>query len=347
MQRTTLGRTGIEVSAICLGTMTWGSQNTEAEGHAQIEFALDRGVDFMDTAEMYPVAPVLPETVGDTETIIGNWLEKTGRRSDVVIATKVAGLNGRFVRVGQKVTPETLTEALEGSLRRLKTDYIDLYQLHWPNRGSYHFRQMWDFDPSQQEAAWEIDNIHALTETLGAHVKAGKIRAWGLSNESAWGTMQWLKAAEATGGPRVASIQNEYSLLCRIYDTDLGELGAHEDVTLLAFSPLACGLLSGKYQNGQIPEGSRMTRTADLGGRVTDRVFPTIDAYLKIAADYGLDPSAMAVAWTMTRPFPTIPIIGATSLPQLEAVLSAGDVTLSDDALSAISATHRANPSPY
>ena len=347
MKRTTLGRTGIDVSAICLGTMTWGSQNTEAEGHAQIDAALDRGVDFMDTAEMYPVAPVLEETIGNTETIIGNWIERTGRRSEVVIATKVAGLNDRFVRHGKPVTPETLAEALDGSLRRLKTDYIDLYQLHWPNRGSYHFRQMWDFDPGKQDPASEAENIHALTEALGEHVKAGKIRAWGLSNESAWGTMQWLKAADAAGGPRVATIQNEYSLLCRIYDTDLGELGHHEDVTLLAFSPLACGMLSGKYQNGQMPEGSRMTRTADLGGRVTDRVFPAIDAYLEIAKRHGFDPSAMAVAWTMTRPFPTIPIIGATSLAQLETVLGAGDITLGEDALTEISAAHRAHPNPF
>ena len=347
MQRTTLGRTGIEVSAICLGTMTWGSQNTEAEGHAQIDFALDRGCDFMDTAEMYPVAPVLEETVGNTERIIGNWLEKSGRRQDVVIATKVAGLNGRFVRKDLPVTPATITEALEGSLRRLKTDYIDLYQLHWPNRGSYHFRQMWTWDPSKQDAAWEVDNIHALTETLKGFVDQGKIRAWGLSNESAWGTMQWLRAAEATGGPRVASIQNEYSLLCRIYDTDLAELGNHEDVTCLAFSPLGCGMLSGKYQGGKIPEGSRLTRSPDLGGRISERVWPAIDAYLGIAKTHGLDPSAMAIAWTLTRPFPIVPIIGATSLEQLETVLGAADVTLPEEVLSEIDAAHRAHPNPY
>lgn len=347
MKRTTLGRTGIEVSAICLGTMTWGSQNTEAEGHAQIDMALERGVDFWDTAEMYPVAPVTPETVGLTETIIGNWFKKTGRRDQAVLATKVAGLNGRFVRMGQPVTPETLTEALEGSLRRLKTDYIDLYQLHWPNRGSYHFRQMWGYDPSKQDAAWEIENIHALAECLRGHVEAGKIRAWGLSNESAWGTMQWLKAAEATGGPRVASIQNEYSLMCRIFDTDLGELGVHEDVTCLAFSPLACGLLTGKYQGGALPDGSRRTREASLGGRATDRAFATIDIYLDIAERHGLDPTQMAVAWTMTRPFPIVPIIGATSLDQLHTVLGAAEVTLTEALMEDIAAANRAHPLPY
>ena len=347
MQRTTLGRTGLEVSAICLGTMTWGSQNTEAEGHAQIDFALDRGVDFMDTAEMYPVAPVTAETVGDTEAIIGSWLARTGRRSDVVIATKVTGKNGSFVRQGQPVTPETLTEALDASLRRLRTDYVDLYQLHWPNRGSYHFRQMWGFDPSAQDAAWEIDNIHAVSETLKSLVDAGKIRAWGLSNESAWGTMQWLRAAEATGGPRVATMQNEYSLLCRIYDTDMAELSVHEGITCFAYSPLACGLLSGKYQGGAVPQGSRMSRTSDLGGRVNDRVFPIIDVYLGIAERHGLDPVQMAIAWTMTRPFHLVPIIGATSVEQLDTVLGAAEVTLSDEILAEIAAANRAHPMPF
>ena len=347
MQRTTLGRTGIEVSAICLGTMTWGTQNTEAEGHAQIDFALDRGCDFMDTAEMYPVPPNAAH-VGGTETIIGNWLEKTGRRQDVVIATKVSGYNQSFVRPGQPVSPETLTQALEGSLKRLKTDYIDLYQLHWPNRGSYHFRQMWSFDPSQQDGKAEIDTLHALSETLKGFVDAGKIRAWGLSNESAWGTMQWLRAAEATGGPRVASIQNEYSLLCRIYDTDLGEVGVHEGVTNLAFSPLACGMLSGKYQGGTvIPEGSRMAHIRDMSGRNTERVWPAIEAYLDIARNHDLDPSAMAIAWTMARPFPTIPIIGSTNLEQLETVLGATDVTISEEVNLAIDAANRTHPCPY
>ncbi|MEM9343124.1 MAG: aldo/keto reductase [Pseudomonadota bacterium] len=347
MRRTTLGRTGIEVSAICLGTMTWGRQNTEAEGHAQIDRAVERGVDFLDTAEMYPVAPIEPETVGNTERIIGNWIEKTGRRDELVIATKVSGYNERFVRPGQPVTPQTLAEALEGSLRRLKTDYIDLYQLHWPNRGSYHFRQMWSYDPSQQDAAAEVDNIHALTEALKGHVAAGKIRAWGLSNESAWGTMQWLRAAEATGGPRVATMQNEYSMLCRIYDTDLAEVSTNEGVTCLAFSPLACGLLSGKYQGGAIPPGSRMSVTKDLGGRVTERVFPAVDAYLKIANEHGLDPSQMAFAWTMTRPFHCVPIFGATTPKQLEVALGSADLALSDEVLQAIDAVNRAQSNPY
>jgi aryl-alcohol dehydrogenase-like predicted oxidoreductase len=347
MQRTTLGRTGISVSALCLGSMTWGSsQNTEADGHAQIDMALDHGIDFIDTAEMYPVNPVSAETVGNTEAIIGSWIAKTGRRDDIVLATKVSG-PGQTVRPGQPVSPASVTEALEGSLRRLRTDHVDLYQLHWPNRGSYHFRQMWRFDPSKQDPAAEIDMIHAVMERLKALVTEGKIRAFGLSNESAWGTMQWLKAAEATGGPRIAAIQNEYSLLCRQYDTDLAELGCHEEVTLLAFSPLAAGLLTGKYQDGAVPEGSRMSLNDTLGGRKTERVFPAVAAYLDIAARHGLDPAQMAIAWCLTRPFPTIPIFGATSEAQLRTALGAAEVRLGEEVLAEIDAAHRAQPYPY
>lgn len=346
MQRTTLGRTGISVSAFCLGTMTWGTQNTEAEGHGQLDMALDHGIDFLDTAEMYPVPPK-EEHVGGTETVIGNWIAKTGRRDDIVIATKVSGYNESFVRKGQPVGPETLTEALEGSLRRLQTDYIDLYQLHWPNRGSYHFRQMWSFDPSKQDRAAELDAMHGIMERLRTHVAEGKIRAFGLSNESAWGTMQWLAAGEATGGPRIASVQNEYSLLYRQHDTDQAEVALHEDVTLLAFSPLATGLLSGKYQNGVIPPGSRRSIGPELGGRVNDRVFPIIDHYLDVARDHGLDPSQMALAWCLTRPFPVIPIFGATNETQLRTAIAAEGVRLSADVLTALDAVNRANPHPF
>jgi aryl-alcohol dehydrogenase-like predicted oxidoreductase len=348
MQMTKLGHTGIDVSAYCLGTMTWGRQTDEPGAHEQLELALDHGINFLDTAEMYPVNPVLAESVGDTETIIGNWIARTGRRDDWVIATKVTGENGRFVRQGQLVTPATLREALEGSLRRLQTDVIDLYQLHWPNRGSFHFRQMWRFDPSKQDGQAEIDNIHALAETLKDCVAEGKIRAWGLSNDSVWGTMQWLKAAEATGGPRVASIQNEYSLLCRQYDTDLGEMGFHEDVTLLAFSPLACGLLTGKYRGGAQPEGSRLVvGTGDLGGRTSERSVAITDRYLDLADEHGRDPVHMALEWCVSRPFPVIPIFGATTTPQLRQILDGAGTGVSDDLKDAIDTLHRSHPYPY
>jgi aryl-alcohol dehydrogenase-like predicted oxidoreductase len=347
MRRTTLGRTEIEVSEFCLGTMTWGGQNTESEGHAQIDMALDHGVDFLDTAEMYPTNPVLAETVGRTEEIIGSWIAKTGRRDDLVIATKISGPGNMQVRDGAPMTPAAVHACVDASLRRLRTDRIDLYQLHWPNRGSYHFRQNWGFDPSRQGRARTLDDMRAVAEAIREVVAAGKVRAFGLSNESAWGTMTWLRLAEETGAPRVATVQNEYSLLCRLYDTDMGELAHHEDITLLAFSPLAAGILTGKYAGGAVPEGSRLSRTPGLSGRITDRVFPAVAAYHAVAERHGLDPVQMAIAFTRTRPFPVIPILGATSTGQLALALGAAELRLPDEVLAEIAAVHRSHPMPY
>ena len=347
MQRTTLGRTGLEVSRICLGTMTWGGQNDEAEGHAQIDMALDRGVDFLDTAEMYPTNPVRAETVGRTEEIIGAWIARTGRRDDLVIATKIAGPGNPQVRDGAPITPAAVRACVDASLRRLRTDRIDLYQLHWPNRGSYHFRQNWRFDPSGRDTGRIVEDMAAVGEALAGLVAEGKSRAFGLSNETAWGTMQWLRLAETAGAPRVASVQNEYSLLCRLYDTDMAEVSAQEDVTLLAFSPLAAGLLTGKYQGGAVPAGSRLERTPGLSGRVTGRSFAAIAAYHEVAARHGFDPVQMAIAFTMARPFPAIPIVGATSTAQLDCALGAADLRLSEAALDDIAAVHMAHPMPF
>lgn len=347
MQTRPLGRTGIEVSALCLGSMTWGAQNTPAEGHAQIDRALERGVNFIDTAEMYPTAPIRAETTGRTEEIIGEWLARTGRRQDVILATKHSGIGFANARDGAPISAATIPEAIEGSLGRLQTDHIDLYQFHWPNRGSYMFRQNWSFDPSGQDRA---ETLAHMEETLGAlqrEVEKGRIRAFGLSNESAWGTAQWLRLAEAGQGPRVASIQNEYSLMCRLYDTDLAELSVNEDVGLLAFSPLAAGLLSGKYQGGALPEGSRMTINTDLGGRKGPRAFEAVEAYLGVARKHGLDPVQMALAWCLTRPFMCSAIFGATSMDQLDLALGAAEITLGDEVLSDIDAAHRAHPMPY
>ena len=347
MKMNPLGRTGLMVSELCLGSMTWGTQNSEAEGHAQIDRALEQGVNFIDTAEMYPVNPKGPETQGRTEEIIGTWLATTGRRRDVILASKISGEGIAYVRDGAPITAASIPEAVEGSLRRLQTDHIDLYQSHWPNRGSYMFRQNWAFDPSGQNTAEVLDNMHETLEALSREVTRGTIAHFGLSNESAWGTAQFLRIAEANGWPRVASIQNEYSLLCRLYDTDLAELSVHEDVGLLAFSPLAAGLLTGKYQGGAVPDGSRMTFVNDLGGRTTDRAFKATQAYLDIAARHGLDPAQMAIAWTLTRPFMTSSIFGATTMTQLDLALGAADITLSDEVLSEIDIAHRANPMPY
>ncbi|NHB78317.1 aldo/keto reductase [Rhodobacter calidifons] len=346
MQKLTLGKTGLTVSELCLGTMTWGTQNTEAEGHAQADMAVDRGVTFWDTAEMYPVNPVRAETVGRTEEIIGSWLASRGGRDRLVIATKVAG-KGQIIRPGEPTTGATLRAACEASLRRLRTDYIDLYQLHWPNRGSYHFRQSWSYAPKGIDKVVETAQMTDFLTTAQALVAEGKVRAFGLSNETVWGAARWLHLADTLGLPRMATVQNEYSLLCRQFDTDWAELSIVEDMPLLAFSPLAAGLLSGKYAGDVIPEGSRRSLNPDLSGRITPRVFPAVAAYLGIAARHGLDPCQMAIAFCRTRPFPTIPIIGATTLEQLRTNIGAASVTLSSEVLDEIAETHRAHPWPY
>lgn len=347
MQTNPLGRTGLMVTDLCLGTMTWGNQNTEAEGHAQIDMALDHGVNFLDTAEMYPVGPVRAETVGRTEEIVGNWLARSGRRDAIVLATKITGSNGGHTRGGEPIGSGAIVRALEASLRRLRTEVIDLYQLHWPNRGSYAFRQNWEFDPFRQDRAGTLAHMQDVLGELQRQVAAGKIRHVGLSNESAWGTLAWLRAAEAGGGPRVAAIQNEYSLLCRMFDTDLAEVAAHEDVGLLAYSPLATGLLTGKYRNGAVPAGSRMSRNSDLGGRATARAHAAVEAYRAIAQRHGLDPVQMAIAFCRSRPFVTATILGATSTGQLALALGAADLTLPPEVLAEIAAAHRQHPLPY
>ncbi|MDJ1007917.1 MAG: aldo/keto reductase [Paracoccaceae bacterium] len=347
MEMVELGRTGLKVSELCLGTMTWGSQNDEAEAHAQIDRSLEAGCNFMDTAEMYPTTPMRAETTGRTEELIGTWNARTGRRKDWVIATKITGRGNMNVRGGAGFDGTSIPQCIDASLKRLQTDYIDLYQLHWPDRGSYMFRQNWSYDPSGQSKAATLDHIHEVLRALDAAVKAGKVRHVGLSNESAWGTAQWLAVAEAEGLPRMEAIQNEYSLMCRLFDTDLAELSVNEDVTLLAFSPLACGFLTGKYQNGAVPEGSRAAINSGVGGRVNPRTFQAVDAYLDIANRHGLDPVHLALAFCRSRPFQTIPIFGATTMEQLDRALGAAGVRLSEEVLGEITAAHRAHPMPY
>ena len=346
MQRVPLGRTGLSVSRLCLGTMTFGSQTAPAEAHAQLDRALAAGIDFLDTAEMYPTNPIAEATIGRTEEILGDWFARTGRRDDWVVATKISGA-GSKARGGEPIGAAALRRAVEGSLTRLRTDRIELYQFHWPNRGSYHFRQNWGYDPSGQDREATLAHMVEALETLAALKAEGKVLQFGLSNETAWGMAQWLRLAEAGHGPRAAAIQNEYSLLCRPYDTDLAELAVNEDVTLLAFSPLGAGLLTGKYAGDVIPEGSRRAINPALGGRVSPRVWEAVSAYLRIAHEAGLDPVRMALAWTLTRPFPVVPIIGATTLAQLDHLLPAAEMTLSADVLAAIAAAHRAHPMPY
>ena len=347
MEYRKLGNSDIEVSEICLGSMTWGTQNSAAEGHAQIDYALDHGVNFIDTAELYPSNPMSADTVGRTEEIIGSWIKSSGRRGEVILASKVAGEGHDYIQNGIDISPQKIRVSLEGSLKRLQTDCIDLYQLHWPNRGGYHFRQNWRYDPSLQDTQQTLEHIYETLQCLDELVAAGKIRSIGLSNETCWGTAQFLRIAAENRFPRIVSLQNEYSLLCRTHDLDLAELSHHEQVGLLPYSPLAGGLLTGKYKNGARPDGSRLTINPDLFGRVHAEIWPVIEAYLDIATRHGLDPAQMALAFCNQRPFVTSSIIGATSIEQLAVNIAAADLELDKEVLEDIHSVYRRYPIPF
>lgn len=346
MKYNKLGRTDISVSEICLGTMTWGTQNSEAEAHEQMDYAVQEGINFFDTAELYPTTPVSAETQGRTEDYIGSWFEKSGKRKDIVLATKVAGTGRSYLRDGEGADSKNIRLAVDSSLKRLKTDYIDLYQVHWPSRGHFHFRQSWHYDPFKQDRAKAVANMVDIAEAMGELVKEGKIRAFGLSNETTWGIQKYLTLSEQMNLPRVASVQNEYNLLYRHFDLDLAELSHHEDVGLLAYSPLAAGILTGKYINGEKPAGTRAAINGDLGGRLQPLQEAPTKAYLDIAARHGLDPSQMALAFCLTRRFMTSVIIGATTMAQLKTDIGSANVVLSNDALADIEKVHRQYPMP-
>ena len=345
MKRVTLGGSDVEVSEICLGTMTFGNQTPEPEGHAQMDRALDAGITFMDTAEMYPVNPVRRETIGLTETILGNWLARSGNRDRVEIATKITGPS-QMVRDNAPYDGAIVAKAIDASLKRLQTDRIDLYQMHWPVRGSYAFRQNWTYDPSKQSKQRTLDHMADVLGALSDARKAGKIRAFGLSNESAWGTLRWIDTAERLGGPRVVSVQNEYSLLHRLYDTDMAEVAANEKVTLLAYSPLAAATLTGKYLDGRIPPGTR--RALDHRKSRYDKVNAdaAVRAYLEVSKRHGLDPAQMALAFVTRQPFVTSNIIGATSMEHLKTNIDSIGITLGEEVLKEIEEVNDRFPNP-
>lgn len=347
MQYTKLGRTDINVSRICLGTMTWGAQNSESEGHQQMDYALERGVTFWDTAEMYPGLGN-HEIAGRTEEVLGTWLEKNpSRRSEVIVATKITGNGSKSAREGRGIDAKEIKVAIEGSLKRLKTDYVDLYQFHWPQRGSYHFQQHWNYRPDKQDREEARDNLLESLQAIDNLVREGKVRSFGVSDDTVWGVMELLRLSDAHGLPRVQSVQNEYSLLCRLFDTDWAEASFYEDVGLLAWSPLAMGILSGKYLSGKLPEGSRK---AFMGGKMSRETKAAISAtqrYVEIANRYGLDPSQMAIAFTLARPFTTSSIIGATTMEQLKTAIDAISVKLPDEVMDEIAEVHRGYPAPY
>lgn len=335
---------GLRASDWSLGTMTFGNQTPQDDAHRQMDMALAAGVTLWDCAEMYPVNPVRRETVGRSEAIIGSWLASRGGRDRVVLATKVAG-PGSPVRAEGYGTP-VLERACEASLRRLNTEVIDLYQLHWPERGTYAWRQHWDWRPpsNREETLAHMDDVLGALSRL---VERGKVREVGLSNETAWGTCRWLDRAEATGAPRMVSVQNEYSLLDRLYDADMAEATAMEGLALLAYSPLAAGLLTGKYLDGAVPPGSRKALNGTLSGRAAPRTDAAVRAYHALAAEAGMDPVHMALAWHRTRPFPSLPIFGATTADQLARILKGLDAAVPPDLARAIDEAHRQHPLPF
>ena len=342
MERRKLGRTGLDVTALCLGTMTWGQQNTEADGHAQLDRAIGYGINFIDTAEMYSIPP-RGETQGSTERIIGTWLASRGGRDRIILASKVSGRSSAdWIRPGGKgprLDEANIRYAVEQSLRRLQTDYIDLYQLHWPDRpvglfgaGGTVFRAL----PAPDDGI-PIEDTLGVLDGL---VSEGKIRHIGLSNETAWGVSRFLHLAEAGKGPRIASIQNAYNMLNRTFEIGLAEMALREDVGLLAYSPLAQGYLTGKYQRGARPPGARTT-LFNRGQRYEKPgVEEAIDAYLALAREAGLDPAQLALAFVTSRRFVTSNIIGATTIEQLETDLASLDVMITPDLEDRIDAIH-------
>ena len=339
-----LGRTGVKVSALCLGTMTFGQQNSEAEGHAQLDYARQRGINFLDASEIYPIPPK-PETQGRTEAIVGTWLAARGSRDKTIVATKIAGRTKmtwlRKDGAQPRQSQAQIMEAVEGSLRRLKTDYIDLYQLHWPDRKMRIFEGL---DYLHLEG--DSHPIDAILGTLGKLVADGKVRFVGLSNETPWGVMSFLKASEQHGLPRIASIQNAYNLVNRSFEIGLSEITYREQVSLLGYSPLGQGYLTGKYEDGALPPDSRKTLFDRLGRYEKANGPKAISTYVALARKHGLDPAQMAIAFAASRPFVTSCIIGATTLAQLKTDIAALDLKLPEHVLADIEQIHLDYPNP-
>lgn len=343
MKYTTLPNTDIKVSKICLGTMTWGNQNTQDEGFAQMDMALDKGVNFFDCAELYPV-PANAETYAETERIIGNWFTKTGNRDKVILATKIAGPGDYTAHIRTTgFSKEALHQAVDNSLKRLQTDYIDLYQLHWPERQTNTFG-IRDYNHNPNDP-WE-DNFKSILETLDDIVKSGKVRHIGLSNEKAWGTMRYLEESKYNNLPRPVTIQNAYSLLSRVFEGDMAEVSLREDIGLLAYSPMAFGVLSGKYIKGTAADNARLKLFPRFARYSGNEATEATKRYLQIAEDNNLSLAQMSLAFVNQRPFVTSNIIGATSLSQLEENIDSISIDLSDEILTQINAVHAQIPNP-
>ncbi len=343
MKYTTLPNTDIKVSKICLGTMTFGEQNTEADGHAQMDYALENGVNFFDTAEMYSV-PARQETYGSTEKILGTWFKKTGKREEIVLASKIAGPNPNFGYMREKLdfSPASIKFALDNSLQRLQTDYIDVYQLHWPERKTNYFGQR---GFKVQDDAWE-DNIHNVLETLDGFVKEGKIKHIGLSNENPWGIMRFLEESKYNNLPRVKTIQNPYSLLNRLFENGSAEVCLRENVGLLAYSPMAFGVLSGKFLTGDAHPNARIKLFPQYSRYNSAQCTEATRLYQEIAKKNGLTLTELSLAFIEQQPFVTSTIIGATTLEQLKENIDTIQVSLSDEILKAIDEVQAVIPDP-
>ena len=339
-----LGRTGLQVSRIALGSMTWGEQNTQHEAFRQMDYAVDCGINFFDTAELYAIPP-RAETYGATETIIGNWLKKTKRRDQLVLASKVCGPTAwcPHIRKGTaKLDAKNIIAACEGSLKRLQTDCLDLYQTHWPDRNTNYFGKLGYRHASDEQATPVEETLEALSRLI----EAGKIRHAGVSNETPWGVMRHLQSAGNHSMPRIASIQNPYNLLNRTFEIGLAEIACREDVGLLAYSPLAFGVLSGKYINGKKPEGARLTLFESYTRYSGHEADQATDAYAQLAREHGLELAQMSLAFILQQPFVTSCIIGATNMQQLQQNIDSMKITLSGEVLAGIDAIHARCPNP-
>ena len=337
-----LGNTDLDVSTICLGTMTWGEQNTQEQAFEQMDFALSSGVNFWDTAELYAVPP-RKETYGDTEEIIGNWFEKTKKRKEVILATKVAGPARNYLRNGENsFTGPNLESALNNSLKRLKTDYIDLYQLHWPERNVNNFGRL---GYVHKENDW--NKFEDVLGELDKYIKAGKIRYVGLSNETPWGALNYLQLSKDKNLPRMMSVQNPYSLLNRSYEVGLAEVSIREKIGCLAYSPLASGYLTGKYRNKNFPKGSRMERDFDFWTRYRKpNTEAAVELYFKICEKHNLNMTQMSIKFCEIQEFMTSVIIGATTMEQLKSDIESVNVNLSNDVIEEINQVQTIYPNP-
>lgn len=339
-----LGTTDLKVSKICLGTMTFGQQNTESEGHGQMDYAVNQGINFFDAAEMYSIPP-RPETQGSTERIIGTWLKSRGGRDKVVIATKIVGPGPAFLHIRNPlhINREQILQAIEGSLKRLQTDYVDLYQIHWPERNNNRFGQLnYAYDVNDP---W-VDNLQEVLETMDELVKVGKIKHFGVSNETAWGVMKFLNLSEKYDITRCQSIQNAYSLLNRTFEINLSEITHREQVGLLAYSPLAFGKLSGKYHNGTSEPTARLNQFKQYTRYNSPEATQAIERYVALAQKHDINLVHLALAFVNFRPFVTSNIIGATTMQQLKENIESINITLSQEILHEIEQIHKAIPNP-